>query len=244
MRIFLSSLVLFLSLFFLGCSHSVILPGSFQQRPEVGGRLLGGSASLGLQRTNEIEIFDDITTNPPTRFTTNGVGLVEVFLPIIPSSSLNLGLTSFMDLYYTSAVGARFQVLGLSGQPGWKSTIFAGGLVNSGSDTTNGTTTANTKITGTEYGFSIGYGFSKSDLIYITAGMQDGDAKTEIIQTAQTFNYDDNFEHSILTLGATLGENFFINTEISVTKTKWETLANGSETTDKTGGLVSLGFRW
>lgn len=53
---------------------------------------MGGSATLGLQRTVEIEIFDDITTNPPTRFTTNGVGLVEVILPIIPSSSLNLGL--------------------------------------------------------------------------------------------------------------------------------------------------------
>jgi hypothetical protein len=240
MRFFLCAL----TTLFLGCSHSVILPGSFQQRPEVGGRFLGGSSTLGIQRTIEVEIFDDITANPPTRFTTNGIGLVEVILPAIPSTSLNLGLTSFMDVYYTNALGARFQILGMPDQPGWKSTIFAGGLVNSGSETTNGSVIANTKISGTEYGLSFGYAFSKSDMVYITAGMQDGDAKTEIVQTTQTFNYDDTFEHSILTLGASTGENFFINTEISVTKTKWKTKTEGSETTDKTGGLVSLGFRW
>ncbi len=234
-----------LSLVFLSaCSHSVILPGSFQQRPEVAGRSLGGSASIALQKTVAVEIFSDISSNPPTRDDGIDLELIEVVMPALPALDLNFGVLEKLDLYFSSGAGLRWMWMGEPKSEGWKSTIFGGVVSPSETESTSGTAGAETKIQGVEYGLSVGKALNKSALVYLTVGKQSCDAKTTINQTGQIFRYADKFEHQMYTFGLSYGELAYVMLEASLVETKWKTEEAGTDTESNNSWLLGLGLRW
>lgn len=244
MKYFLGSILACLAV--AGCSHSVVLPGSLQQWPEVAGRLGGGDFNLGLEQTIEFEIFIDITTNPPVRSTANGVGLFEAVMPVLPSGSFSLGILSNVDFYATGAYGARWMFWGTPREDGWRSTVFVGAISGSESSSSlsGGTITAETKLDGTEYGFSVGKLISKKFLVYGTLGQQKGQGKTTIVQPTQTFKYNDDYEHSLLTMGTTIGEKAYFLVEVSAFETKWKPATGLSMKDSGTSYLFGGGFKW
>ncbi len=238
-------IITFLSICLISCSHSVILPGSFRQSPIVGGKLWSGHINTGFQSTVELQIFDDIKTNPPLRSSPADSGFIEALVPILPFLDVNLGILSAVDIYYTSALGARWMFYGEPTAEAWKATVFAGSIINnSKTKEDDGTSEAETKIGGIEYGFSVGRQVSQKTLIYFTFGNQVADAKTTVKQPTQTFKYDDKFEHTILTLGLHVGETFFFNGEVSHSQTLWKTDDVGNDKSTSTTYLASLGYMW
>lgn len=232
------------SLILAACSHNVIMPGSLRQKPEVAGRWGGGEVAYGVHRNVEVEVFNDITANPPTRTDGSTLSFIQLVFPVLPYFDVGLGLFERLDVYYNSGLGLRYMWLGDSKSEGWKSTVF-GGVISGGSSTENeGATKAETILSGMEYGFSVGQNFGKSNLVYITLGQQKGDGKSTITQTAQTFKYSDDFEHTLLSLGATTGEQWYFWAEISGTETKWKTSDAGTNTETNTGYMLGGGYRW
>lgn len=239
------SLLVLAALSLAACSHSVYLPGSHRQRPDVAGKGGGVELGFGVQQLVSVEVFDDITTNPPTRTDGMGVELVELVFPVLPFFDINIGAMEKLDFYYTSGLGLRYLWLGEPGKEGWKSTVW-GGAHYSGNEKSydEGTSTATTEVDGMEYGLSFGKDFGQHRLLYVTVGRTAGKAKTKIVQTANTFNYSDDFEHTIATLGASLGQQWYFWAEMSATQTKWMTDDAGSNTQDNTSFLIGTGYRW
>ena len=106
------------------------------------------------------------------------------------------------------------------------------------------TTTAKTKLDGLEYGFSVGRHFGDSNLIYFTLGKTTGNSKTTITQPTNVYKYSDDFEHTIASLGANVGQKWYFWAEISATETKWKTKDAGSNTQTNSSYLLGLGFRF
>lgn len=236
-----------LSLQFIACSHMVFLPGSFQQQPVVAGRLGGGEVKLAAESTLAIDIFDDITSNPPDRDAETNESLISAALLLIPAMDVSVGLFPYIDVYYTGAAGVRWMFWGQPDKDGWRSTVFTGvvGRTDSSSkDTAAGHFEADTDSTGMEYGFSVGYAFNRGNLLYLTVGRQDGKAKTDITQPTQTFAYSDKFEHSIATLGWSVGETWYFNSEMGTTHTKWKFDEGGSDTFEDVAWSFGVGYRW
>lgn len=238
-------LFVLLAFFTFGCSHSVYLPGSHRQKPEVSGLTGSGNIAFGVQQLVSVEVFNDITTDPPSR--TDGISsdLVEVILPVFPFVDLNVGIFQRLEFYYSTGLGLRYLWLGEPGKEGWKSTLY-GGLHSTGQSRSyeEGASSASTKLDAKEYGISIGRNFGGHRLLYVSLGKTDGNAKTKIQQPTKAFNYKDDFEHSIASLGTSLGERWFFWAEISATQTKWITDDSGSNTQDNSSFLIGTGYRW
>ncbi|MFN9067547.1 MAG: hypothetical protein ACK5V3_09980, partial [Bdellovibrionales bacterium] len=204
-----------------------------------------GDVAVGLNPYVSVEVFDNITTNPPTR--TDGINsdLAQVALAILPFVDVNLGLMERLDLYYTTGLGLRYQWLGEIGKEGWKSTLWGGlNALNINADDTEGTTTAKSKVDGFEYGLSFGRDFGNHSLIYVTVGKTTGGAKTTITQPANVFKYSDDFEHTILSLGANVGHKWYFWAEASATETRWKTKDAGSSTQTNSSYLIGIGTRF
>lgn len=202
---------------------------------------------LSAESTLAIDVFDDITTNPPDRDTTTTESLISAALLFIPDFDVSVGIFSNIDLYYTGAIGARWMYWGQPDKDGWKSTLFAGVINRTNSSekhTAAGRFDADTKSSGMEYGVSVGYAFSKSNLLYFTVGQQNGDAKTDITQPSQTFKYSDKFEHLIASLGWSVGETWYFNSELGTTQTKWKFDEGGSDTLSDVAWSFGVGYRW
>ena len=91
---------------------------------------------------------------------------------VIPFVDINLGVLEKVDIYYTSAFGARWMFYGEPKEQDWKATVFAGSIVNNASSKRdNGASEAETKIDGIEYGFSVGKQVSEKALLYFTYGI-------------------------------------------------------------------------
>ncbi len=234
-----------LSFAMIGCTHSVLLPGSFRQNPSVGGKLWAGHVNAGFQSTVELEVFDNIKTNPPIRSAPGDSGFIQALIPVIPFIDVNLGVLEKVDIYYTSAVGVRWMFYGEPKKQDWKATLFAGSIINNASSKhDDGASEAETKIDGVEYGFSVGKQVSEKALLYFTYGNQLGDADTKVTQTTRIFKYEDKFQHSIFTLGLRVGEEFFFNGEVSQSQTHWKTTDVGSDRDTSTTYLASIGYIW
>ena len=93
---------------FSGCALTVLFPGSLNQRPDVSGKLVSGDVSIGLENFVEVTVFDDITTNPPTRIPASGAATgptLKTVLSFLPVINYNLGLFPIIDIYYTGHYG-------------------------------------------------------------------------------------------------------------------------------------------
>lgn len=233
-----------------GCALTVLFPGSFNQRPDVTGKTLGGDINVGLENFMEITVFEDITSAPPARTPAAGLGAtptLKTVLPYLPVVNYNLGIIPQIDIYHTGHYGIKAQFLGQRNKEGWKGSVFAGyGTQNSSISQvscTGGSCSGEVKLKGFEYGLSIGKGFSSTAVMYLTAGQQKGDAQSKIIQPTQTFEYDEKYEHSIVSLGFEFGEQFYFNPEISYSTNSWIMSTTTSKKTATTG-VVALGYKW
>lgn len=239
-------LFIILASLLVGCSHFVILPGSYLQKPKSAEKQWGGEVGVGAQKMIGVEVFDDITTDPPQRTDGISLGLVEIFLPILPYFDFSLGLLKNLDFYYTSGLGLRYQWLGDSKSTGWNSTLFAGaaGYGTSTDSETSGGSSADTKLSGLEYGISFGHYWTSYNGVYMTVGTTDGQADTKITQPTKSFKYKDKFDHTIMSLGGTIGENWYLWLEISSVLTKWKFEEGNSSDQDNTSWLIGTGYRW
>lgn len=239
-------LFILLASLLVGCSHSVILPGSYRQKPKASEKLWSGEFSFGVQQTVEIEVFNDYTVNPPTR--TDGVndGLAETLFPVLPFVDLSLGILKDLDIYYTSGLGLRYQWLGDAKSTGWNGTVFAGASsAGNGSETQNsGGASAKTDLSGVEYGISVGHYWTANNGLYLSVGTTDGKAKTKITQPANTFEYDDKYDHTIVSLGGTYGDKWYLWLEMSSVTTKWKFDEGGSSDQSNSSWLAGAGVRW
>ena len=239
-------LFLIIAMSLIGCSHSVFLPGSYRQKPKTAEKQWGGEVNFGLQQTVQVEVFNDITVDPPTRTDGVNLSLLEIALPVLPFFDVNLGVFKDLDVYWTSGLGLRYQWLGDAKSTGWNSTFFAGAAAQSsgtGSDEQD-TSKADTKLSGLEYGVSVGYYWTATNGLYLSIGTTDGKAKTDITQPTKTFDYDDKYEHSIFSIGGTYGEKWYLWLEASSTTTKWKFDEGGSNTQDNSSFLIGTGYRW
>lgn len=234
-----------------GCALTVLFPGSLNQRPDVAGKTLGGDISIGLENFMEVTVFEDITSTPPLRTPPAGTGAaptLKTVFPYLPVVNYNLGVIPWMNIYYTGGhYGVKTQFLGARGQEGWKASVFAGYGTNNSSMSqvtcTGGNCSGEVKLKGLEYGLSIGHGFGKAAVVYITAGQQAGDAKSKIVQPSQTYEYNEKYEHRLISFGVEFGEQLYFNPEISHASNSWK-LDTSTSTKTATTGMVSVGYKW
>lgn len=237
--------IIFASLL-VGCSHSVILPGSYRQRPKTIEKQWGGEVSFGAQQTVEVEIFDDITTDPPSRTDGTELGFSKFIFPVLPFVDLNFGILKKLDVYYASGLGIRYQWLGDEKSIGWNATVFAGaaGVSSSTSSQDSSGASAKTKLSGVEYGISFGHYWTSLNGLYVSYGTTDGKSNTKITQTTKSFEYDDKYEHTILSLGGTYGNPWYLWLEMSKVKTKWKFDEGGSDTQDNNSFILGTGVHF
>lgn len=232
------------------CSHSVILPGSLNQTPAVAGRLGKGQINIALEKTVEVEVFSDYTSNPPIRTDAANPTLFEALLPVLPTLNGSLGLLENIDLYYTGSTGLRWMFWKQDGSDFWRATLFAGvvGQGNTSSSQTSSSCTpecrAVTRFDGAEFGFSIGRNLEDNRLLYLTYGQQRMGGETKITQPGRTFNYDDRFEHQILSVGISYGDKVFFTVELGLTSTTIRFDEGGSESHSSGTGLLALGLQF
>lgn len=250
MKIIFMKLFLFIiiAMSLIGCSHSVLLPGSYRQKPKTAEKQWGGEVNFGFQQTVEVEVFDDYKADPPVRTDGSAISILDVVMPVLPFFDVNLGILKDLDVYYTSGLGLRYQWLGDAKSTGWNSTVFVGGAgfgTGSNSKTEDDAGySAETKTAGLEYGISAGYYWTGTNGLYLTYGMTDGKSKTDITHPTKTFEYNDKFEHSMVSLGGTYGETWYFWLEVSSITTKWKFDEGGSNTQENSGFLIGTGYRW
>lgn len=234
-------------LFLISCGHTVRFPGSLGQRPHVSGKTWDGHFDFSLHKTSEITLFSDISTTPPTREGTSK-SISNIVFPALPLISIDVGIKDQFDVYFNGALGLRWQFLGNPSGQNWNATLFGGMLgnrkVRSGYNTSNSPSTeysAETVMTGAEYGASLGYGFQHV-MVYGTIGQQSGTGDTTITQPSASYKYSDSFSHTVATIGLTnftQADWIYGILELSSLTTKWE-----SKSTSVESGLLGLGVKW
>lgn len=238
-----------------GCSSVARLPSTTGQAPIGGGGFLSGRVGLDLANAIPVKTVDDITTNPPTR-TTIGVGHDDLFDDVFFTNTFagtgfdaGLGLLKRLDVYYTRNPGLRFLAIGDPEGEGWKTSVFVG-YFSTDQDETFNISNVKTKLTGLEYGVSIGKQFKKSALAYLTLASRGGDAEITIVQTGiGQFQYDDEYDHYIASLGIILGDKVYFKAEVSGNYIDWQgtnpnTLQEISDSGFEFGGTLGAGFAW
>jgi hypothetical protein len=221
-----------------GCAHTVYLPGSLNQAPKVTGRLLGGRAGIQAYSQVKVDVVKSPTATPPDRSQFD-VGTSSMFGL---DTDVSIGLLEHLDLYFTSGLGLRWMVLGDPNTVGWKSTLFVGGLASGTkywTDYNSGAVRAETVLKYSEYGFSIGKQIDSSNLFYASLGNQSGTGETSVVQGTNTYEYKDNYTHTVASLGVLTGYPWYFNAEIAHTFSNWENTKG-----DLTTWAVGTGYAW
>lgn len=243
-KVFLTA---FAALSLSACAHTVILPGSLRQRPDVPTHPGGGSVNFGVRQAAGIEVFDNLASNPPTRPANAEADLITV----IPIPFVDLSISAFQntEFYYNTGLGMKWMFMGEPGQEGWRMAVF-GGFAGGGSatkinDCNSGCDKAETALDSLEYGFTFGKQVNSSVLLYATVGQQKGKAKSEIEQSGGTkFTYNDTYEHSVATVGLTAGSSWYFIGELGMHATKWVNDEGGSNTVNGNTYVLGAGYRW
>ena len=242
-------LILFAVSTLAACQHTLILPGSLRQRPDVSGEQWGGQVSFGVRRAAPITIFDDIRSNPPVRSDTADEN-ISTLVPL-PFVDVGLAVLPRFEAYFNTGFGLKWLFMGEPRAEGWKAAVFAGapnGPWNvsgpTDSDCTASCQRADTSFSGAEYGLTFGKQTNASTLVYLTLGQQKGNAHTEIEQTANTFTYKDKFEHNVGTIGITLGEKWYFLGEVGGYQTKWTKEEGGDYNVSGYSFAIGGGYYW
>lgn len=230
------------------CGHSVFLPGSLRQRPDVPTRPGGGSVNFGVRQAAGIEVFSDLSSNPPTR----PINAESDLITLIPFPFVDLSIGAFKntEVYYNTGLGMKWLFVGEPGQEGWRMAVF-GGIANDAwtgteqKDCNANCDKAKTDLKGLEYGFTFGKQVNQSVLLYVTVGQQKGDADSEIEQSGGAkFTYKDKYEHSVATFGLTAGASWYFIGELGMHQTKWVKDEGGSNTVHGNTYVLGAGYRW
>lgn len=233
-------LLVFIALVGIGCAHSAYVPNTPHQVPLVAKKRWGGQVGFEFATAADVPLFADTSANPPVR----SQGAVGSVYGAGSSLVAALGIFESIDIYLTHGLGLRWQFLGLEDANPWKATFFAGSIGgrNSESSTTAGGQTykSSTRISGAEYGGSIGYQRTADLIFYSTLAQRQGRGETKIVQPANTFNYEDSFRLVSWVLGVQFGQSWYINAEIGASAVDWESAPKG----DAYASAFGFGYKW
>jgi hypothetical protein len=243
-----------MSVYLTSCSTIVYMPITTHQTPEVSGELWNGEVGLNFATTVGVEVVNNNDTNPPTRNEIE-IGVEGLFGNGLLTGTVfdfSLGLWSKIDFYINRYVGAKFQFLGEPRKAGWVGSAFLGGATGSAASTSTSsddTSDAVVSVNGNEGGVSIGFRKDEGLMYYGTLAHRIGTADIVVDQTAEDFEYEDNYTQSFATIGVLVGAAFYGKFEASYTTITWKGESdNLGKTISDTGagGGVSLGFgyRW
>lgn len=222
--------------------HTFYIPATSAQVPEVSGRLWGGSIEANLASAAGVEVVRDIKTNPPA---TDNATINGSLMMTGSNILLALGVSERFDLFLNKGPGVRYQYMGEPRKEGWKGTVFLEAH-SSGIGTTSGTTgaadyaEADTRVSGTKFGTSVGYSPVESNLFFGTAAMTLGNGKTTVKNSGGEFKFDDNFKSFLMSLGARIGKTWYFQYEISATYVQWPRVSD----TWVGGGNLGFGYQW
>lgn len=231
------------------CQHTVFLPGSLRQRPDVANVAWDGNIAFGMRKAAAVGVFDDLGSNPPVR-ATDPEAEVATLVPF-PYVDVEIAFVKDVEVYYNTGFGVKWLFLGNHGEQGWRAAVF-GGVPNdpwnggsSNDDCDANCDKARTEFNGSELGLTFGRQVSDSVLLYVTVGKQQGKAKTVIEQTGgTTFTYNDDFEHSVASLGIAAGNEWFFTAELSAHTTTWKKEEGGEYDLKGTAYVLGGGYRW
>lgn len=232
--------MIWVCLFGFGCAHSVYIPNTPHQVPVVAKKRWGGQIGMDLSSAASVPLFTDTISNPPVR-AQGEVGAVGGAGSSIVAA---LGIFEPVDIYLTHGLGIRWQFLGIEDQQPWKATVFVGnmGSRTSESGSQSGTVEhkASTRVTGTEYGASVGYQRNESLLFYSTLARRQGQGATEIKQPNAIHQFEDDFSLTTLVFGLQFGQPWYFNAEIGGSSINWKNAPSG----DVFASSLGFGYRW
>lgn len=247
--------------FLMGCaSTKFFIPANRFMIPETGGGLGLGEASGGGVGVIGVEITPNMNVASPDT-------TPELSKNSALSTGLQLGLFSFIDLYYNVAVGApaaaglKIQLLGdpkRTAKAGNFSLAVAGGGVFGDSKQTSSSTSSKASseldFKGWEGMALIGYRPSDIVLFYAGPFQTHVEADIKISRTilssgVTTVTSEPNGEGDVkgVTVGMRIGYHFFFNLEVSKTETVWtrnEPTILASEKFENVALGISLGGAW
>tara|TARA_B100000749_G_scaffold28537_1_gene20103 strand:+ start:102865 stop:103572 length:708 start_codon:yes stop_codon:yes gene_type:complete len=235
----------------MGCSHTVDFRSSHFAVPHVADEQWQGQVAFSSAQPTEITLIADKESNPPDRTIdinddTSEEGFFETLF-VLDTFGLETDLTLFpqveLYLYGTSNFGLRWQFLGHGNGAGkWVASIQgAYGTWNDESGTEAELDFADTQVTTSELGLSIGYKFERA-IVYISGIQNTHTTETEVINSHGTFGpYEDEGIHTTVSLGvSTYGPGFLLGLEYNAINIEWN---ESLEDTQETLGL-RLGFGW
>lgn len=176
------------------------------QTPFTSGSFLSGNIGLSGGPAAKYTLIRDISRTPPDKTTDidDGIGLL--------GSNLywSLGLYDWIDIYSSqNDPGIKIQILGNHSSSGWQMSIAGTQETNktiiteyTSSDASQTIASANTDITTSDYGLSVGYKFEDGSTPYLSLGHRALSGKTIITQGNTKYNYLRSGKQDSIAIGA------------------------------------------
>lgn len=225
-------------------SQYVYLPNQTFHSPESFGEFGRGSIGVGMSQHTEVTVIKNTQTTPPDetvsfRKCDSGADCSSKIwtLPV------QVGLISGLDVTYKNGLfGLQYQFLGDAEKEGLKSAVHLNYGNQKVSIGDSSAINSSTKSTFTDAALSLGYRFTASQMLYLSYSYFTSDSKTEIINGAQIYNYNDKGIHQRAGLGLLLNsQRGYVLLEATGTETTW------FRTTEKFNDLSlggAMGIRW
>lgn len=235
-------IILCVSLAFIsfGCAHSAYIPNTPHQAPVVAKKRWGGQIGFDYSSAAEVPLFADTTSNPPVKAQGNIGSIGGAGSSIVAA----LGIFEPVDIYLTHGFGLRWQFLGVDDGSDWKATVFAGGMNGRSSETSSQaggqTYKTTTRLSGSEFGASVGYQSNEDLLLYSTLFQRRGKGQTEIVQPGITFAYDNDFQLTGLVFGLQFGQDWYFTAEVGSSAVGW----GGGPSGDAFASTIGFGYKW
>lgn len=225
-------------------SHTLRFPSSYFVTPYVSDDQWSGHVAATLSEPAKVELINDIDTNPPRRDKIElnqddirnlilfGYGGLSASLVVWPKLSIDIK---------NDVTQIKWQFLNPRAKNNqWVASAVIGGSSSKVTTERNGTSKAETTITGSQLGLSVGYLTAKA-IPYISILQNEYNTRTDVHNTHGDFGpYKENGKHLIGSIGVvSYGKGFYSGIEYSVTDMSW----NQAKDTHQNLGLL-LGYAW
>ncbi|WP_374029114.1 hypothetical protein [Bdellovibrio bacteriovorus] len=242
-------LILLLSVVVLsGCGHTINFRASHFAVPMTGEEQWSGHVAPVVASATKVNVINDITSNPPLRSEvrinediTAGDLIYVTNIGLDASVNVLKGTDIILD---NSLLGLRFQFLnhGVK-ENAWVAALHGAiGKRNVSTSETSGTTSdADSDVSSTQAGISLGYKYAFF-VPYLSYIYESHDVSTKVTNSHGSFGpYDDKGVHQYYSLGVTThGKGLRFAVEYNYINIKWDNSDNKSQ---NTLGL-KVGFAW
>lgn len=238
-----SALYLFF-IFFCGCTTPTAIYLSTQrfQTPATEGGFLNGSAGLVAGGSVAVNPVQNLSAPPGTSGAQISPPSMWGSLGFTGLLRGELGVLKMADLVLQgSQAGVKVQWLGEDVKEGWKSSVqfLTSGNLDYSSSSSNNTLTS--KMTGQDFGVSLGYCYPTNFSLYASLGHRTYSTAESLNQSGSITNWNDSGYQNIFALGFYLpGETYYLGMELSSVETGWSRTSPYYEAS--LGGI--FGVRW